>query len=43
MTNEGENNLAMLSESALASLILPNLVNPALDKVRLIYFNLVFF
>ena len=33
MTNEGENNLAMLSESALASLILPNLVNPAFDRV----------
>lgn len=34
MTNEGENNLVMLSESALASLILPNLVYPALDKME---------
>ena len=33
--NSGENteNLAMLSELALASLVLPNLINPALDKV----------
>lgn len=32
--NEGIENLAALSESALASLIVPNLINPALDKVR---------
>jgi hypothetical protein len=37
--NEGIENLAALSESALASLIVPNLINPALDKVCLKYFQ----
>jgi hypothetical protein len=32
-TMESAENLAMLSELALASLVLPNLINPALDKV----------
>ncbi len=31
---ENTENLAMLSELALASLVLPNLINPALDKVK---------
>lgn len=37
MMNSGETeNLAALSEAALASLILPNLINPALDKVNIL-------
>jgi programmed cell death protein 10 len=32
--SENADNLAMLSEMALASLVLPNLINPALDKME---------
>ncbi len=39
--NETLANLALMSESSLASLILPNLVNPALDRVYL--FAFIFF
>jgi len=36
--NENGENLAVLSESALASLVLPNLINPALDRVTPLFY-----